>query len=799
MAGLADFRAKHPEYDSVDDTTLADALHRKFYANVPKEQFLAKLGLGAPPPNDVPPAGDMSQWQQTPPGLAPSVPTFGEDLAGGAAATAKGVVKGATAIPGMLADAPFQVANLFGANQQLPSQSQSAMLDQAFGDTSGYQSVENIANAATGAVVPAAMAGRAAQGASATVAPMLEAAAAAPGTQMVAGVTGEGGRQLAEAGGMGAVGQTAAALAGGMAGVMAPQALGDLGRGAGRALYRSTIESRINPDAQIGRALLDNADGEGYKLAEALRNHKNVLPGSEATASEAATAAGLVLPEFSALDEATAASIPRPRALRDAARREARLAPFDDITGTPEYRAQLDAELAQRGEAYEAVNSDVIDPRSVAQEREQIAQALRRRQADALQLSGKFDTDAAQQRTLAEGGGLGAPESNVGSEFDFAYPREGVPPNIPQRGPAPERAPGFVRSDDMPGSAFPVRGQPRVPPRYTENIQRVPEAQDAAAETKALAGQLGKQAAVTEKYTDLAREAGFLNEKGLVDIQGQPAMQDAMKYAGVEAGDTITVGKAQAMKEFLDKAVNRSEQTAATETGVPKYRPKELEDLRKSLVSWLKARSPAWDEARQGYKETATKIDRTKVGAALRDKLEPAGSADKPLSHSALAKALRDPAKTIKGATGSTRYDDYVKLLPPEQVDAVRAVEQDMANEINNQQLAARGRGGENVGAGTLKTSPSEAIGRVKLPQFLSWKATIVNDLMRRVGISMDKKMAERLADLMLDPQRTGIVVEKALRDAEGAKRLAAGLRYGRSARASAAGSMAGNVGTNGE
>ena len=70
---------------------------------------------------------------------------------------------------------------------------------------------------------------------------------------------------------------------------------------------------------------------------------------------------------------------------------------------------------------------------------------------------------------------------------------------------------------------------------------------------------------------------------------------------------------------------------------------------------------------------------------------------------------------------------------------------------------------------------------------------------MRRVGISMDKKMAERLADLMLDPQRTGVVVEKALRDAEGAKRLAAGLRYGRSARAAAQGSMAGNVGTNGE
>ena len=799
MAGLADFRAQHPEYDSVDDNTLAEALHRKFYANVPKEQFMAKLGVSAPQPNDVPPSGDMSQWQQTPEGLPPSQATFGEDLIGGAKATLKGAVKGATAIPGMLADVPFQIANTMGAEQPLPSQAQSAMLDQVLGDTSGYQSVENIANAATGAAVPAAMAGRAAQGASAAVAPYLESIAAAPGAQITAGVTGEGSRQIAESAGAGPVGQTAAALVGGVGGVMIPQALGDVGRSAGRALYRATIEPRVNPEAPIGRALLENADGEGYKLAEALRNYKDVLPGSKATASEAATASGLVLPEFSALDEASAASVPRPKALRDAERRAARIAPFDDITGTPEYRAQLDEELQQRGDAYTALNPNEVDPRSIAQEREQIAEALRRRQAQALQTAGKFQTDAAQQRTLAEGGGLGAPESNVGSEFDFAYPREGAPPNIPPRGPAPERTPGSVRSEGMPGSAFPVPGRPRVPPRYTENAQRVPEAAEAAAETQALAGRLGKQAAVTEKYTDLAREAGFLNERGLIDIQSEPAIVDAMKYAGVEPGGTITIGGAQAMKEFLDKAINRAEQTAATETGVPKYRPADLKTLRGTLNSWLKARSPEWDAARQGYKETATKIDRTQVGATLRDKLVPAGSADKPLNHGALAKALREQGKTLKQATGSTRFDEFKALLPPEQIAAVEAVEKDMANEINNQMLAARGRGGENVGAGTAKTSPTEAVGKVKLPQFLSWKATVVNDLLRRAGVKMDKQMAEKLADLMLDPERTGIVIDKALRAEESAKRLPAALRYRRAAQATAQGALAGATGTIGE
>ena len=785
MARLADFRAQHPEYDSVDDATLADALHRKFYANVPKDQFLVKLGLGAPeqPPNDVPPAGDLSQWQQSPQGLGPSkyvAPQPGSepqsladlnDMLGGAAATVKGAVKGATAIPGMLADVPFQIANMAGANTQLPSQAQSAMLDQLLGDTSGHQSVENIANAATGAAVPAGMAAGAARGASAAVAPYLESMAASPGAQITAGVTGEGARQVAEAGGAGAGGQFAASLLGGIGGVVAPQAAADALRVPARALYRATIEPRINPEAPLGRALLENADGEGYKLAEALRNHKDVLPGSKATASEAATAAGLVLPEFSALDEASAASVPRPKALRDAERRAARIAPFDEITGTPEYRAQLDEELAQRGKAYEAVAPNEVDPRSVAQERAQMAGALRRRQGEALQDSGRFGTTAAQQRSLAEGRMVEPPATNVGSVSDAAYPREGLP--------VPDDTIGFP----LPGNS-----------RFSENAQRVPEAAIAAEETKALAGRLGKQAAVVEKYTDLAREAGFLNEKGLLDIQAEPAIEDAMRYAGVEPGDTITVGKAQAMKEFLDKAVNRSEQTAATETGVPKYRPADLERLRSTLVMWLKARSPEWDAARQAYKETATKIDRTQLGTALRDKLVPAGSADKPLNHGALAKALREQGKTLKQATGSTRFDEFKALLPPEQVAAVEAVEKDMANEINNQLLAARGRGGENVGAGTAKTSPAEAVGKVKLPQFLSWKATVINDLLRRAGVKMDKQMAEKLADLMLDPERTGIVIDKALRAEEGAKRLPAALRYRQSLKASALGATTGTA-----
>lgn len=45
MSGLTDFRAKHPEYNDMSDPDLAAALHRKFYSDMPIDQFNAKLGI----------------------------------------------------------------------------------------------------------------------------------------------------------------------------------------------------------------------------------------------------------------------------------------------------------------------------------------------------------------------------------------------------------------------------------------------------------------------------------------------------------------------------------------------------------------------------------------------------------------------------------------------------------------------------------------------------------------------------------------------------------------------------------
>lgn len=48
MAGLADFRAQHPEYNDMSDTDLSNALYTKFYSDIPRDQFDAKMGASKP-------------------------------------------------------------------------------------------------------------------------------------------------------------------------------------------------------------------------------------------------------------------------------------------------------------------------------------------------------------------------------------------------------------------------------------------------------------------------------------------------------------------------------------------------------------------------------------------------------------------------------------------------------------------------------------------------------------------------------------------------------------------------------
>ena len=60
MAKIAEIREKYPQYSDMSDAALADALHRKFYADMTKPDFYAKIGLGATPVEPEPPEATVT-------------------------------------------------------------------------------------------------------------------------------------------------------------------------------------------------------------------------------------------------------------------------------------------------------------------------------------------------------------------------------------------------------------------------------------------------------------------------------------------------------------------------------------------------------------------------------------------------------------------------------------------------------------------------------------------------------------------------------------------------------------------
>lgn len=83
MATIAEIRAKYPQYSDMPDAALADALHKKFYSDMPRSEFNKKIGLAPIKTEGVPGARqEPGIWETIRPYVAPTVEALG--AAGGA-------------------------------------------------------------------------------------------------------------------------------------------------------------------------------------------------------------------------------------------------------------------------------------------------------------------------------------------------------------------------------------------------------------------------------------------------------------------------------------------------------------------------------------------------------------------------------------------------------------------------------------------------------------------------------------------------------------------------------------------
>ena len=91
MASIAEIRQQYPQYADMSDEQLAQGLHRKYYADMPYEEFAAKVGLQA----------------------APQAPrSFGQDIGRAVGLTGRAVATGLAALPLTAAEGGAGIGNL---------------------------------------------------------------------------------------------------------------------------------------------------------------------------------------------------------------------------------------------------------------------------------------------------------------------------------------------------------------------------------------------------------------------------------------------------------------------------------------------------------------------------------------------------------------------------------------------------------------------------------------------------------------------------------------------------------------
>lgn len=246
---------------------------------------------------------------------------------------------------------------------------------------------------------------------------------------------------------------------------------------------------------------------------------------------------------------------------------------------------------------------------------------------------------------------------------------------------------------------------------------------------------------------------------GLIDETGRPLGQtvipgEVAQYPG---------SSLHAMKMAFDDLIK----DPAT-FGIGSAEAKAIGRTRAQFLEWAESKAPAYKTARETFATQSKPINQMEVGQFLEGKLKPAlGEETARLRAAGFAGALENAPGTIKRATGESRFQTLSEVLTPEQIKIIENVRTDLARaQLAERQASAASKAGPNAAlAGT------EALRKVRSPNFINSVVTVANDLLRRLQGQLDEKLAIELATEMLNPATAAKALEKAMtRQARGEK-----------------------------
>jgi hypothetical protein len=342
------------------------------------------------------------------------------------------------------------------------------------------------------------------------------------------------------------------------------------------------------------------------------------------------------------------------------------------------------------------------------------------------------------------------------------------------------------------GSAGAARLQDalRLNPELSPAIEaRIAENNAARVATlKNLAGEGGARSAAIEARSDIAKQlyqdafknngaltpsqlkaqADLLKSGRIEKLMQSPAIQEAMSAARTNAENAGQVFRPEGSIEGLhNMKLAIDDMIKSPDTAAQAAKVRGLEQARERLIDVIETLSPAYKGARTQYAAMSAPVNQMDVAGELL-KRGTAASGDLAgtprLMPDAYLRSLSNESQLIKNATGRELGGSLDKVLQPSQLNAVRAV----GDELNK--LAAVGRVGNGPGSATAgRFASTNLLERMGVPAGLT-ESPIAQTIMRPVQFGM--KMAEpRINQTLLDIIQNPAMAREAMKAATPAER----------------------------
>lgn len=339
-------------------------------------------------------------------------------------------------------------------------------------------------------------------------------------------------------------------------------------------------------------------------------------------------------------------------------------------------------------------------------------------------------------------------------------PEEIVPGSKPTAGQAAVPA-GRAEFSALQRSAEGVKPSDYVARADEQNAARIAQVRTVGKDKATLKAAEGARAGKTNALYEQAYKTAIKGDPDLAVLFQNPYVRDAVPDA-LRLADAAKINPKENLTRFLhfvkiglDKQLARTGDTALSAT-----EQRAVQAAKKELTTWLGRKNPAYDAARSTFAKESAPINQMEVGQYLENKLVPALSDEAKQSATAYSNALRDAPGTIKRATGGPRFDELTQVLTPEQMAAVRSVQDDLARSARHDQLAQKGSKMANAVDLATQNLKRELGGPV--PNILNRVAMVTNAIITRAEGKVNKKLAAEIAAEMLNPQQVGESMAKA-------------------------------------